>query len=58
LELLQNEAIKNARKNRFTFNSIKMGTIDKSEIRDERNYRYEGKDCNWLFKNIDEKLKI
>lgn len=57
LELLQNEAIKNARKKRFTFNSIKMGTIDKSEIRDERNYRYEGKDCNWLFKNIDEKIE-
>jgi hypothetical protein len=57
LDLLHNEAIQNARKNRFLFNSIKTGTIDKKEIRDERNYRYQGKDCNWLFKNIDEKIE-
>lgn len=57
LELLQNETIKTARKERFTFNSVKYGKIELNDIRDERNQRYKGKDCNWLFKNIDEKIE-
>lgn len=57
LELLQNDAIKNARKQRFTFNTIKFGKIERHHITDERNLRYQGKDCDWLFKNIDEKIE-
>lgn len=57
MELLQNEAIKSARKSRFTFTTIKSDKIKKKDIKDSRNSRYEGKDCDWLFKNIDEKIE-
>lgn len=57
IELLQNDAIKTARKSRFTFSSIKPNEIKKSDILDSRNFRYEGKNCDWLFKNIDEKIE-
>lgn len=57
LDLLHNETIQTARKERFLFNTIKPGKIEPSDVRDERNLRYVGKDCNWLFKNIDEKIE-
>lgn len=57
LSLLQNEQIKKARENRFVFATIKKGSIKKSHIRDSRNKRYIGKNCDWLFKNIDEKIE-
>ena len=57
LDLLQNESIQSARKSRFTFNTIKAGKIEKEDIKDERNLRYQGKDCDWLFKKIDEKIE-
>ena len=57
LSLLQNEQIKKARENRFVFTTIKKGSIKKSHIRDSRNKRYIGKNCDWLFKNIDEKIE-
>ncbi|WP_298115857.1 hypothetical protein [Flavobacterium sp.] len=57
LDLLHNEAIQAARKERFTFNSIKPGKIEEEDIKDNRNLRYIGKDCNWLFRNIDEKIE-
>lgn len=57
LDLLHNEAIQTARKERFTFNSVKTGKIESKHILDKRNLRYIGKDCDWLFKNIDEKIE-
>lgn len=57
VDLLQNDAIKTARKSRFTFNSIKSQSVKKQDIKDNRNLRYAGKDCDWLFKNIDEKIE-
>lgn len=57
LVLLKNDAIKKAREANFSFNSIKRGKIKKTHIKDARNYRYLGKDCTWLFKNIDEKIE-
>ena len=57
LDLLKNEHIKKARESRFTFQTIKRGTLEDSHIRDNRNNRYIGKNCEWLFKNIDELLK-
>jgi len=57
IDLLQNDAIKTARKSRFTFNSIKAQSIKQQDIRDSRNLRYIDKDCDWLFKNIDEKIE-
>lgn len=57
LNLLKNERIKKAREDRFVFASIKKGSIKKANIRDARNNRYLGKDCEWLFKSIDEKIE-
>jgi hypothetical protein len=57
LDLLTNMQIKKARENRFTFGTIKKGTIETTHIIDNRNTRYMGKNCEWLFKNIDEKIE-
>lgn len=57
VDLLQNDAVKTARKSRFTFNSIKSQSVKTQDIKDNRNMRYIGKDCDWLFKNIDEKIE-
>ena len=58
LALLENERIKQARESSFTFKTIKAGTILEKHTVDKRNKKYIGKDCQWLFKNIDEKIKI
>lgn len=57
IDLLKNDTIKQARKDRFQFSSIKSGEISKNHIKDPRNSKYLGKDCSWLFKNIDEKIE-
>lgn len=57
LELLKNEQIQKARETRYTFSTIKRGNIESRHIKDNRNKRYEGKNCEWLFKNIDEKIE-
>jgi len=57
LSLLKNERIQKAREARFAFSTIKRGTIEAHHIRYERNGRYLGKDCAWLFKSIDEKIE-
>ena len=57
LDLLKNERIKKARESRFAFATIKKGKIKKQNIKDSRNRRYIGKNCDWLFKNIDEKIE-
>jgi len=56
LELLKNERIQKARESRYTFSTIKRGNIESKHIKDDRNKRYVGKNCEWLFKNIDEKI--
>ena len=56
-ELLSNDEIKKAREAGFSFNKIKSGTVKAVHIKDERNKRYESKDCDWLFKNVDEKIE-
>ncbi len=57
LELLKNTQIKKAREERFTFQTIKRGSLEDTHIKDSRNSRYMGKNCEWLFKNIDEKIE-
>jgi len=57
LDLLTNSNIKKARENRFTFQTIHRGTLQETHIKDTRNNRYMGKNCEWLFKNIDEKIE-
>ena len=56
LLLLKNERIQKARESKFTFLTIKKGVIESKHIRDTRNKKYLGKNCEWLFKNIDEKI--
>lgn len=57
LELLKNDKVQKARESRYTFSTIKKGEIEQIHIKDDRNKRYVGKDCEWLFKNIDEKIE-
>jgi hypothetical protein len=57
LELLKNEKIQKARESHYTFSIIKKGNIDLKHVKDDRNKRYLGKNCEWLFKNIDEKIE-
>jgi len=57
LELLKNEKIQKARESRYTFSTIKRGNIELKQIKDDRNKRYVDKNCEWLFKNIDEKIE-
>lgn len=57
LELLTNDQIRKARETKFVFSTIKKGSIETRHIRDDRNKRYTGKTCEWLFKNIDEKIE-
>lgn len=57
IDLLQNDAVKTARKSKFTFSTIKSTSLKESDIYDKRNLRYAGKNCEWLFKNIDEKIE-
>lgn len=56
LELLKNEQIQRARESNFIFSTIKSGNIESGHIKNDRNMRYVGKNCEWLFKNIDEKI--
>lgn len=57
LALLKNEKIQKARESRFTFQTPKKGAILLKHVRDDRNNKYIGKNCEWLFKNIDEKIE-
>ena len=57
LSLLKNEQIQIARKQRFSFNTIKSGEVTLKHIYNDRNKKYVGKTCDWLFKNIDEKIE-
>lgn len=57
LELLKNEKIQKARESRYSFSTIKRGNIELKQIKDDRNMRYVDKNCEWLFKNIDEKIE-
>lgn len=57
LSLLKNEQIQIARKQRFSFNTIKSGEVTLKHIHNDRNKKYVGKTCDWLFKNIDEKIE-
>ncbi len=56
LLLLKNDRIQKARESRFTFVTIKKGTVESRHIIDDRNKKYIGKSADWLFKNIDEKI--
>jgi len=57
IEMLSNEAIKEAIKENFKFKKLKPGTIALYQIYDERNKRYTGWETEKLVDKIDEKIE-
>jgi DNA gyrase/topoisomerase IV subunit A len=57
IDLLSNEAYKEALKNNFKFKKLKAGAIEPYHILDERNRRYQGWDAEKLADKIDEKIE-
>ncbi|MEI6312672.1 MAG: hypothetical protein WCP57_10470 [Bacteroidota bacterium] len=56
ITILSNEQMLVARKSGFAFSLIKIGRIQEKHIIDKRNKRYIGKDCEWLFISISDKI--
>jgi len=57
VDLLSNEAIKDAIKENFKFKKLKPGSIEPYHIFDDRNKKYIGWDCEKLIDKIDEKIE-
>jgi hypothetical protein len=57
IDLLSNEAIKEAIKNNFKFRKIKPGVIEPYHVFDERNKKYIGWNAEKLVDKIDEKIQ-
>jgi hypothetical protein len=57
IDLLSNEAYRNAVKENFSFKKIKNGKIELHHIKDERNNRYLGWTAEKLLDKIDEKIQ-
>ncbi len=57
IDLLSNDAIKEAIKNNFKFRKLKTGKIRSQQIVDDRNKRYLGWDAEKLTDKIDEKIE-
>jgi hypothetical protein len=57
IDLLSNEAIKEAIKNNFKFKKLKAGTIEPYHVFDERNKKYIGWGAERLIDKIDEKIQ-
>jgi hypothetical protein len=57
IELLSNEAIKEAIKNNFRFKKLKAGSIEPYHVFDDRNKKYIGWDAEKLTDKIDEKIE-
>ena len=56
IAILANVEIIEARRNGFRFSKVKGGAITNIVIKDKRNKRYIGKDCEWLFHSISDKI--
>lgn len=57
IDMLGNDAIKEAIKNNFKFKKLKAGTIEPRHIYDERNRKYEKWTAERLTDKIDEKIE-
>ena len=57
IDLLSNDALKDAIKNNFRFKKLKAGIIEPYHILDERNRRYQGWNAEELMDKIDEKIE-
>ena len=57
IDMLSNEAIKEAIKSNFKFKKLKAGCIEAYHVHDERNKKYIGWDAEKLTDKIDEKIE-
>jgi hypothetical protein len=57
IEMLGNEAIKEAIKNNFRFKKLKAGNIEPYHVFNDRNKKYIGWDAEKLMDKIDEKIE-
>ena len=57
IDLLSNEAVKEAIKNNFRFKKLKAGDIEPYHVFDERNKKYIGWNAERLVDKIDEKIQ-
>src|ERR1051325_9575973 len=57
IDLLSNEAVKEAIKNNFRFKKLKAGAIEPCHVLDDRNKKYIGWDAEKLVDKIDEKIE-
>jgi len=57
IDLLSNEAIKEAIRTSFKFKKLKAGAIEARFVKDERNKKYIGWDAEKLVDKIDEKIE-
>src|SRR5688572_1088636 len=57
IDMLGNDAIKEAIKNNFKFKKIKAGNIEPYHVYDDRNKKYIGWDVERLIDKIDEKIE-
>jgi len=57
IDLLSNEAIKDAIKNNFKFKKLKAGNIETRHVYDDRNKKYIGWDAERVVDKIDEKIE-
>lgn len=57
IDLLSNEAIKDAIKNNFKFKKLKAGNIQASDVFDDRNKKYIGWNAERVVDKIDEKIE-
>ena len=57
VDMLSNEAVKEAIKNNFRFRKLKPGNIEPYHVHDDRNKKYIGWDAERLVDKIDEKIE-
>jgi hypothetical protein len=57
IDLLANDAIKEAIRNNFKFRKLKPGVIEPYHIKDDRNKKYIGWEAEELVDKIDEKIE-
>lgn len=57
IDMLTNDAIKDALKDNFKFKKLKAGNIEPYHVFDERNKKYIGWDAEKLVDKIDEKIE-
>lgn len=57
IQILSNHEITKAKEIGFVFSLVKLGRIQNKYIKDKRNARYKGKDCEWLFSSISNKIE-